>query len=206
MFTGIVKALVEVKTLEKKPGLFTFGIDFPPEFIEALEGGASVAVDGVCLTATKIEGSRACFDAMTQTLSITTLGSLEVGDKVNVERSARFGDEIGGHILSGHVYGKAKITHIERPENNQFDTFEVPSEWMKYILPKGYIALDGVSLTIVDRDPSGKFRVAFIPETLERTTFGFKNVGREVNVEIDSQTQAIVDTVERILVERKEIS
>lgn len=202
MFTGIVQAQVEVKELEKKPDLFHIALELPSSLRENIELGASIALDGVCLTVTSEEDGLVTFDAMGTTLSLTTLGNLEIGSKVNVERAARFGDEIGGHLLSGHILGTCEIAHIETSENNQKNTFRCPTEWMKYILPKGYIALDGASLTIVDTTPSqGTFTVSFIPETLERTTFGWKEVGDRVNLEIDSQTQTVVDTVERVLAE-----
>ena len=124
---------------------------------------------------------------------------MDVGQLVNVERSAKFGDEIGGHVLSEHIIGTAEIVKVHLLENNRVMTFETNPDWMKYFFPKGYIAVDGVSLTLVDVDHSGTFTVHLIPETLRLTTLGFKKEGDLVNIELDSQTQTIVDTIERIM-------
>ena len=200
MFTGITKGLGSVIELERKPGLVSFTVALPSGYGAGLQTGASVAIDGVCLTAAEIELDDVRFDVMEETLRKTTLGSIVMGSKVNVERSYRVGDEIGGHIVSGHVNGTAEIVAINTPDNNKAVTFRVPKEWMKYILSKGFIAVDGCSLTVVDPDASaGTFSVWFIPETLRLTTFGFKKVGDLVNIETDRQTQAIVDTVEHYL-------
>lgn len=203
MFTGIVKGLGTVVSGQVMPGLARFSVELPAGYGDGLARGASVAVDGTCLTATDIEGDRATFDVMRETLERTTLGTLAVGSRVNVERSYRVGDEVGGHVVSGHVSGTADILSVDTPEHNRVITFRVPTEWMKYILPKGFVALDGCSLTVVDADrAAGAFRVWLIPETLARTTFGFKVPGDKVNFEIDSRTQAIVDTVKAVLRER----
>lgn len=140
---------------------------------------------------------------MEETLRKTTIGSLKEGNVVNIERSATMGEEIGGHIMSGHVSTTAEIVAVETPENNKAMTFRVEPIWMKYIFSKGFIGLDGASLTVVDAD-KGKatFQVWFIPETLRLTKFGEKNVGDWVNVEIDPATQTIVDTVENLLKDR----
>ncbi len=203
MFTGIIQGMATVAKVEKKPGLIRFVLKMPDGFAQGVKHGASIAVDGVCLTASEINGDNIAFDAMDETLRLTTIGSIKEGGRVNVERSFHVGDEVGGHIVSGHVTGKAKIVKVEKPENNHVVTFQIPKEHMKYVFPKGFIALDGASLTIVNVDKdAGTFTVWLIPETLSLTTFGFKKEGDEVNFEIDSRTQAIVDTVERVLEER----
>jgi riboflavin synthase len=157
-----------------------------------------VAIAGVCLTVISIDDSRLGFDVMGETLDKTSLSSLRVGDKVNGERSAKMGDEIGGHVMSGHIVGMAKISAIDAPTNNHVVTLACDPRWMPYILPKGFIGLDGCSLTIVDVGPDW-FTVHLIPETLARTTFGQKRVGDTVNLEIDAMTRATVDTVKRYL-------
>lgn len=200
MFTGIVKGLGTVVSIEDKPGLRTLVVELPAGYADGLSTGASVAVDGCCLTAVGMERDRVSFDVMEETLRKTTVGSLVVSSRVNVERSFRVGDEVGGHLVSGHVTGTAEIVSIETPDNNHVITFRAPTEWMKYLLPKGFVALDGCSLTMVDVDrAAGTFTVWLIPETLRLTTFGLKRAGDRVNVEIDSRTQAIVDTVETYL-------
>ena len=203
MFTGIVQAMLPVTSLETKPGLITLGVPMLPTLGENLQIGASVAVDGVCLTVSRMEGELAFFDAMAETLRKTTLGQLKEGHQVNVERSMKAGDEIGGHIVSGHVKGTAEIVHVETSENNHAVTFQTAPENMKYIFSKGFIALDGCSLTIVDVDKDkAQFSIWLIPETLRVTTFGYKGVGDFVNLEIEAKTQAIVDTVENVLGDR----
>ena len=206
MFTGIIKNYLPVVEIEKKSGLITFSLQVSDDFLVGLKTGASVANDGVCLTVTKIDGDRIWFDVMEETLRLTTLGSLKVGDKVNVERSATFGDEIGGHIVSGHVTGMVEIVSVEKSENNVGMTFKVKPELMAYIFSKGFTALDGASLTVVDADKvAGTFKVWFIPETLKLTRFGVKGIGDKVNLEIDSRTQAIVETVKVYLKENKDL-
>ncbi|MEW5318197.1 MAG: hypothetical protein WDW38_009438 [Sanguina aurantia] len=163
--------------------------------------GASVAINGTCLTVTDIltDGSTLAFDIIIETLRATNLGDLQPGGPVNFERSARIGEEVGGHNVSGHVHTKARIASILDMENNRRVTFELPgSTWMKYILPKGYIAVDGTSLTIGEVE-GNTFSVYLIPETLRATVHGVKREGEFVNIEIETQTQAIVDTVERVM-------
>ena len=202
MFTGIVQAYLPVKQVDHKPGFLTFSVEFTPALVEGLQVGASVAVDGICLTAIAIENNEVFFHAMMETLRLTTLQYVAGGRKVNVERSSRIGDEMGGHRVSGHVSTMAQIVTVQEPQNNRVLTLEVPREAMKYIIQKGFIALDGCSLTVgnVDRH-IGQFDVWLIPETMQRTGFGVKAVGDYINVEFDPTTQVIVDTVERIMKE-----
>ncbi|MCS6901683.1 MAG: riboflavin synthase subunit alpha [Myxococcales bacterium] len=203
MFTGIVKGLGEVTEVQLSPGLLSLRVILPAGLGEGLQRGASVAIDGVCLTAVEIDGDLVRFDAMQETLTKTTLGSLRVGSRVNVERSFCYGDEVGGHLVSGHVTGTCPIITVEETPTNRVLTFQVDPSWMRYLLPKGFVALDGCSLTVSDTNrENATFRVWFIPETLRLTTFGFKKEGDLVNLEIDSRTQAIVDTVERYLESR----
>lgn len=202
MFTGIVKGVFPIHQIQKMPGMRKFSIKVPNELTQGLQIGASVSIDGICLTATRIEAEEIWFDVIQETLGRTTLHKTEIGSLVNVERSAQFGDEIGGHILSGHVFGTAEIIQIKKWENNQSVFFRMNPAWIKYLFPKGYIAIDGISLTLVDVLPEGTFSVHLIPETLKITTLGRKKEGDLVNIEIDSQTMAIVDTVERVLAQK----
>lgn len=200
MYTGIIQALCPVVEMVDKPGLKSFVVEFTQHLLAGLKPGASVSLDGVCFTVTKIDGQRVSFDAMQETLSKSTIGTLKQGDHVNVERSAKMGDEIGGHPMSGHVSTMAEIIGVEEAENNKSMTFKVDPAWMRFIFSKGFIGLDGASLTVVDANATGgTFHVHFIPETLRLTRFGNKGVGERVNVEIDPQTQVIVETVERVL-------
>lgn len=148
---------------------------------------------------TDINGARISFDLMKETLRITNLGDIQVGDEVNVERAAKFSDEIGGHLMSGHIMTTAEIVKILTSENNRQIWFKVQDPTlMKYILYKGFIGIDGISLTVGEVTAT-RFCVHLIPETLQRTTLGAKKLGDRVNIEIDPQTQAVVDTVERVL-------
>ena len=197
MFTGIVQGVATIESMDARPGLTTFAIDFPEGTVDGVTIGASVSIDGTCMTVTAQEGTRLWFDAMQETLRLTTLGRLAPGSRVNFERAARIGDEIGGHLLSGHVHTTARVVGREQPENNCTLTFEVPEAWQKYLFAKGYIAVSGASLTIGDVQ-DGRFNVHLIPETLRATTFADVQVGDEVNIEVDSQTQTIVDTLARM--------
>lgn len=202
MFTGIVQGTAQLHSVIEKTDFRTHIMKMPQELLNDLEIGASVAHNGVCLTVTKIEQDLVHFDLMAETLRITNLGKLQQGDFVNIERAMRFGAEVGGHILSGHVYCTAEITQRIVKENNLQIWFALPNEEvMKYVLTKGFIAIDGISLTIGEvKDRT--FCVNLIPETIERTLIAKRAVGEAVNIEIDPQTQAIVDTVERYLSRR----
>lgn len=200
MFSGIVQGTVRVVQKISREGGVTFVLDLGP-LAANVKIGASVAVGGVCLTVVKIDGFLLSFDLMQETLDKTTLGGLNEGDETNIERSVHFGDEIGGHRVSGHVTGMVKIIAKETPPNNCILTFRAESEWMEAIMPKGFIALDGCSLTVVDvREDT--FSVHLIPETLRMTTFGKKGVGDSVNMELDPETVTIVQTVKRVLASR----
>jgi riboflavin synthase len=179
-----------------RPGLRTLTVALPASLREGLVVGASVAVAGVCLTVSTIGDTGVAFDAIRETQERTTLGRLRRGERVNVERSARAGAEIGGHEVSGHVDGTAEIAAVDRSPGNQVITFRAPRELLRYVFPKGFIALDGCSLTVVDVDrDAGTFSVHLIPETLRVTTFGATRAGDRVNLEVERRTQVIVDTV-----------
>lgn len=200
MYTGIVQGRYQLLGLERQPGIQSMVLQLDAARVKGLEIGASVGVDGVCLTVTRIDGERAHFDVIQQTLEQTTLGELSVGDWVNVERSARYGDEIGGHGISGHVDTAVEIIDVATPENNRELTFTLPSALQAYIFQRGFVGLNGCSLTVAEVDPANtSFKVCLIPETLRITTFAEKVVGDRVNLELDRQTQAIVDTVQNYL-------
>jgi riboflavin synthase len=203
MFTGITRGTFEVTRLERAPDLLTFEVDLGNLLSAGLEIGASVLIDGVCQTVTEIAGTRVRFQAIRETLDRTTLGDLVEGGRVSVERSARVGDEIGGHDVSGHVTGTGRVSQIRREGDVCDVRIEVPEAWMKYILFKGFIAVDGSSLTVGERSEAGSFTVHLIPETLRLTQLGDKAEGDRVNIELDPRTVAIVDTVERILAQRQ---
>ena len=195
MFTGIVQGTGSVHSREGD-STRTFTIQIPST--DGLEIGGSVSIDGVCLTATSI-GQQVTFDVIPETIHRTTLGSLKPGDSVNVERALKFGDELGGHLLSGHIMGTAHISKV----HDQDYTICCPPEMADYIQEKGYIAVDGISLTIGETDGNGGFDVHIIPETLRLTTLGKKSEGDLVNIEIDAMTQAVVETTKRMMEQRE---
>lgn len=198
MFTGIVQGIGEITAISDREHFRTLTVRLPERAGEGLAIGASVANNGCCLTITHIDGREVRFDLMRETLDKTNLGTLTVGDGVNIERAARFGDEIGGHVMSGHITTTVTITRIEQDTDNRTLYFNLPEKLAPYILPKGFVGLDGCSLTIGDVSTS-EFNVHLIPETLNRTLFGRRSVGERINLEIDPQTQAIVDTTMRII-------
>ncbi len=203
MFTGIVQGTGTVVSVDEKPNFRTHVVRLPEDMLDNLQLGASVAHNGCCLTVTEVNGDQVSFDLMKETLRLTNLGDLKEGDQVNLERAARFNDEIGGHLMSGHIICTAEVAKILTSENNRQIWFRMPYEdLMKYVLHKGYIGIDGISLTIGEVTRT-RFCVHLIPETLQRTTLGTKRLGDKINIEIDPQTQAIVDTVERVLASRE---
>lgn len=203
MFTGIIQAVASINRLHDHSGIRTFEIAFPEGFCEGLAIGASVAVDGVCLTVTELlSATRASFDVMLQSLRITTLSLFEEGARVNVERAAKDGAEIGGHPLSGHVDFTAPVLEVAELEDNYRLRISMEGDWKRYIFPKGYIAINGASLTIADVDrQQGWFEVWLIPETRRMTTFEQKQEGDRLNIEIERGTQVVVDTIRTTLEE-----
>lgn len=201
MFTGIVQGQGTVLDIIEKADFRTHIVQLPAEMLPGLELGASVAHNGCCLTVTAIDGQRVSFDLMQETLRVTNLGQLNVGDLVNLERAARFGDDIGGHAMSGHIMAMTALIDQQVSETNTTLWFALPAHLAKYVFTKGYIGIDGISLT-VGSVQADRFAVHLIPETLARTNLGQITVGTQINIEIDPQTQAIVDTVERVMASR----
>lgn len=199
MFTGIVQNQCEVVSVESTDGVARLTVDLAG-LAHGLQLGASVANNGVCLTAAVIDGTRVGFDVISETIELTNLGRIEPGDRVNIERSLKFGDELGGHILSGHIAGVATVHQIVEDGHNRTVWFDVAAEHMPYLLWKGWVALDGASLTIsrLDRQQH-RLAVSLIPETLARTTLGRVQPGDTVNLELDAQTQAVVESVRSLL-------
>ncbi len=202
MFTGIIQGIGSIKYLKKNEGIIHYAVQLTDSMLENIKLGSSIAIDGVCQTVIKVEKSMVYFDAIQETLEKTTLSSLVLEQSVNVERSAKFGDEIGGHILSGHIIGKATLKAIVSPDvNNRTFHLSCPPAWMSSIFEKGFIALDGASLTVGTCSSDGCFTVHLIPETLRRTVFSTKKIGSHFNIELDSFTNAVVKTVERVLLQ-----
>ena len=207
MFSGIVEGTGIITDIEERSEHIHWKVQLPKGSEEGLGIGASVSLDGVCLTATNIEDRIIGFDLIQETLQRTTLNERKIGDTVNIERALRYGEEVGGHLVSGHIMATGTIVDITNPMQqsgeNTDDTADIqisiPNSLIDYIFEKGYIAIDGISLTIGKVDESAGFYLHIIPETLRRTTLGTKSVGDSVNIEIDSMTQAVVDTVKRVM-------
>ena len=202
MFTGIVQSQAEVlsKNTENNLSRLVISVDLP--LISGLELGASVAINGVCLTTVdfgKTDNSQAfiAFDVIDETLRVTNLSNLTTGSKINVERSLKAGDEIGGHMVSGHIHCQAELVKIQSTDTNCTLFFSCDTKWMKYVLAKGFIAVNGTSLT-VGQVSDNEFSVHLIPETLSRTNLGLLEIGNKVNLELDQQTITIVTTIERM--------
>lgn len=199
MFTGIVQGIGIISEVIEGQAIKSFKIQLPNT--ESLEIGASVSVDGVCLTATSIEENIVCFDVIQETLTRTTLDQLEKGDSVNIERSLKFGDEIGGHLLSGHIIATGIVNEKSESDEGMDLSILAPPSIEKYLLEKGYVAIDGISLTIGEVSNS-RFNLHIIPETMRQTKIASKQIGDAVNIEIDSTTQTIVSTVERMIAKK----
>ncbi len=201
MYTGIVQGLEKVVDIRQGNGFITIIVSNENQFFQNVFIGASVAINGVCLTVTTIDQklNQIHFDISDVTLALTTLKSLQVGDEVNVERSAKVGAENGGHNLYGHIEGTAIIKNLEHRGETYHIDIQIPDGNIKYFFLKGFIGLNGCSLTVnrVDRANS-EISIDLIPETLRLTTWKNAKVGDEVNYEIDQTTRTLVDTLENI--------
>ena len=197
MFTGIIHHLATVSVLDDIAGGKGLVLS-QPALAREVRPGDSLAVNGVCLTVTRVEGERLHFELGSETLQRTNLGQAQVGELVNVERPLRLGDPLGGHWVQGHVDGLATL--ISREHQEQFDTvwFTCPTELLSYMVPKGSVALDGVSLTLVDV-LHDRFSVMLIPYTLAHTTLGLRRIGESVNVEVDILSKYVRRAVEMVL-------
>ena len=196
MFTGIVSGTAPILRIAEGDGIRKITVDLG-DFSDGLETGASVSLDGVCMTVVSMDSGEVTFDAISETLDRTTLSDRSEGDRLNVERSMRLGDELGGHILSGHVMGTAEIIESRTVGEGLDLLISIPEGCSPFILEKGFIAVDGMSLTVGKCD-EGSFGLHIIPETLRITTLDKKVVGDRVNIEIDSRTQAVVETMLRM--------
>ena len=213
MFTGIVQTQALVDAIEDKSNAQDefrhLRLKVNPKYLQNLEIGASIAVNGCCLTVVEFYEADAQgfahFDVINETLRLTNLGAVQVGDQVNFERSLTVGRELGGHIVSGHIHCTGVVSARNDTEHNCSMRIDVPEQWMEYILAKGFVAVDGASLTVGETDATG-FWLHLIPETLAVTTLGRVQVGDTVNIEADQQTITTVETVKRVLAARGSIA
>jgi len=206
MFTGIVQRQAVVISNLIKENLSRLVISVDETFVVKLELGASIAINGVCLTVvafdttTLAKGNNKAtisFDVIKETLITANLAKLIAGDLVNCERSLSVGDELGGHIVSGHVHCQARLVDKVQSATNCTLNFSCETRWHKYILPKGFITINGISLTVGELSSQG-FNVHLIPETLQRTNLSTVVIDDSVNIEFDQQTITIVTTLERM--------
>lgn len=197
MFTGLVEGQGTIEALVPEGDAIRLDVRLPDEMTSGLGLGDSVAINGCCLTVVAINGAIAGFQAGTETLSKTNLGRLVVGSPANLERSLPVDGRLGGHFVQGHVDGAGEVVSIDRDGDWVTMWFSVPEPLAKYLVSKGSVAVDGISLTVVDVE-SNRFSVALIPHTLEVTTLGVRGVGDAVNIETD----ILGKYVERLLAAR----
>lgn len=184
MFTGIVQCLGTLVATELAGDDVRLSFSAPTDVLQGARTGDSMCVSGVCLTMLNIDADRFSADASTETLALTTLGRLAEGDAVNLEPAVRASDRLGGHLVSGHIDGRARLVSQVDTGRARVLTFDVPGELSRYIATKGSVCIDGVSLT-VNGVSGSRFEVCIIPHTWEVTTFGGLAPGVEVNIEVD---------------------
>ncbi|MEZ7187523.1 riboflavin synthase subunit alpha [Pseudoalteromonas sp. DY56-GL22] len=203
MFTGIVQTQAVVVDATNQGGVLRLALQVEQQYAENLNIGASIAINGCCLTVVKFASdTQGCcvinFDVIDETLKLTNLGKLAVNDTVNFERSVTFGTELGGHIVSGHIHCMAEILSIKHHQDNCKMQLALAKEWQKYVLCKGFVSVNGASLTVGEVDEQG-FWLHLIPETLSITNLDNYREGDKLNIEVDQQTYTIINTVENYL-------
>jgi len=217
MFTGLIQQVCTVRSLssaalgfaERRAGGSILTIDLQRLAEQTKTGlprltsgdvktGDSIAINGVCLTVAKLTGTLATFDLSGETLAKTNLGKLSPGETVNVELALRADDRFGGHFVLGHIDGTAKIRKIEKKADFATITFSAPKNLLEQLIPKGSVAVDGISLTIAELNAEG-FTVAVIPQTLNQTTLGTAQINQPVNLEIDIITKTVKKHLENLL-------
>jgi riboflavin synthase len=197
LFTGIVEVVGRVAALELEGDVAQLALD-APSIAEGVRLGDSIAVNGCCLTVTKLEAGRFHFQAVRETLERTSLGALRVGQRVNLERALRADSRLDGHLVQGHVDGTGRVRSLERRGDDVRFYVECGAEVLDCLVEKGSVAIDGVSLTVVGVEASG-FDVALIPHTLSATTLGERQPGDRVNLEADVLGKYVRRQVERLL-------
>lgn len=196
MFSGIVQQIADIYSVADIDNGRKLVINLP-DIVNDIAIGDSVSVNGVCLTATSIQSSQVTFDVVIQTLMLTNLADLQAGDKVNVELSIQYGDRVGGHLIQGHVDQTVSVLAIEVTGSSQHVTFKLPKALQPYLIAKGFVAIDGMSITLqaVQQD---SFSVAFIPHTQQVTICQYYQPGSKVNIEVDVNVKTIITTLEKI--------
>ena len=200
MFTGLIREVGTVERVDRDDAGARLRVG--AELAPGLRPGDSVAVAGVCVTVAERGDGAFEADAINQTLSLTTLGGLREGDRVNLEPALRAGDPLGGHLVQGHVDGIARVSEVREDGRSRRLWIELPGELARYVVPRGSIALDGVSLTVAGSGDGGA-EVALIPETLARTTLGALRTGDQVNVEVDLVARHLERLVQGFMADRR---
>ena len=198
MFSGIVQETGKVIGFVKEKDIYNLSIECSSEFISDLKKGASISVDGVCLTVKDENPEILRFDLVEETIKRTNFQSIKTGDNVNLERSLKMGDEIGGHPVSGHIHGISKVISIDKRDQSWDVKFSVESFMHDYMLHKGYVAVNGCSLTVGEVS-NESFIIHLIPETLSITNLFQLEQDSVVNIELDQNTIIIADTVKKYL-------
>ena len=195
MFTGLVLGVGRIASVDRSESGARIAVETP--LVAELQTGDSIAVNGVCLSATSLENGSFLADAMNETLSRTSLGDISPGAEVNLELPLRASDRLGGHVVQGHVDGVGRIASVTEDGFARRVQVDAPADVLRYVIEKGSIAVDGVSLTVTGVD-SRSFTVSLIPETLQRTNLGQAGPGHRVNLEVD----VLAKYVERLMVAR----
>lgn len=202
MFSGIVQTVGKIESIKDKDHIKTIRIETHGDYLEDIAIGQSVSVDGVCLSLVKKNKEYCEFEAVEETINRTTLGSYKQGTKVNLEKSLKFGDTVGGHFVSGHIHTKGRIVEVELIGESKNILVEIEEKWIKYLTEKGYISVNGASITI-GKVSKNTFYIHLIPETLKTTNLDELIYDNYVNLEFDQTTIAIVDTTERLINQKR---
>jgi riboflavin synthase len=202
MFSGIVQTVGKIESIKDKNHIKTIRIETHGDYLEDIAIGQSVSVDGVCLSLVKKNNEYCEFEAVEETINRTTLGSYKQGTKVNLEKSLKFGDTVGGHFVSGHIHTRGRIVEVELVGESKNILVEIEEKWIKYLTEKGYISVNGASITI-GKVSKNTFYVHLIPETLKTTNLDELIYDNYVNLEFDQATIAIVDTTERLINQKR---
>ena len=202
MISGIVQTVGKIESIKDKNHIKTIRIETHGNYLEDIAIGQSVSVDGVCLSLVKKNNEYCEFEAVEETINRTTLGSYKQGSKVNLEKSLKFGDTVGGHFVSGHIHTRGRIVEVELVGESKNILVEIEEKWIKYLTEKGYISVNGASITI-GKVSKNTFYVHLIPETLKTTNLDELIYDNYVNLEFDQTTIAIVDTTERLINQKR---
>ena len=202
MFSGIVQTVGKIESIKDKNHIKTIRIETNGDYLEDIAIGQSVSVDGVCLSLVKKNNEYCEFEAVEETINRTTLGRYKQGTKVNLEKSLKFGDTVGGHFVSGHIHTRGRIVEVELVGESKNILVEIEEKWIKYLTEKGYISVNGASITI-GKVSKNTFYVHLIPETLKTTNLDELIYDNYVNLEFDQATIAIVDTTEKLINQKR---